>query len=98
MLFIGPSDPVTVTSATLGEAVANYNEYHRPMATATVMEIDTDGFAVRFEGPFCRMCCDYDYFEDLIYELPDYERETLEIAAINYVGDETFTVEYACRS
>lgn len=82
----------------LFEAIENYNEYHSPMATARMLESDRDGFAVRFEGPFCRMCCDYDYFEDLVYELPDIQREKIDITAINYGGDETFSVEYSIRS
>lgn len=86
-----------VASGRLEDAIAAYNEYHSPMATAELATIRDDGFVVRFEGPFCRMCCDYDYFEDLIYELPDHgiDESTVDIATIDYEGEESFRVEYA---
>ncbi|MFU8869452.1 hypothetical protein [Natronococcus sp.] len=70
------------------------------MATATVVGSTDDSFTVQFEGPFCRMCCDYDYFEDLRYELTEYgvAVDAIKIADITYRGDETFLVEFADRS
>lgn len=88
-----------ISSDTLERAIETYNEYRSPMATADLLEADRETFLVRFEGPFCRMCCDYDYFEDLRYELDEYgvDPETLEVADIEYVGEETFAVTFASR-
>ncbi|AGB37811.1 hypothetical protein [Natronococcus occultus] len=89
-----------VSAETLEDAITTYNEYRSPMATATAVDSTADSFEVRFEGPFCRMCCDYDYFEDLRYELAEYgvAVDAIEIVDIGYRGDETFFVEFADRS
>lgn len=89
-----------VSSAILEDAIATYNRYRSPMATAELLEARLDAFVVRFTGPFCRTCCDYDYFEDLIYELDEYGEDptTIAVAEIEYAGDETFVVEFATRS
>ncbi|WP_049921196.1 hypothetical protein [Halopiger djelfimassiliensis] len=88
-----------VSPAVLEAAIGAYNEYHSPMATAELVDSTADAFAVRFEGPFCRMCCDYDYFEDLIYELTEYGVDSAAVAVeeIEYDGDETFLVEYVVQ-
>lgn len=86
-----------VSSVILERAIETYNEYRSPMATAELLEAGSDTFVVRFEGPFCRMCCDYDYFEDLIYELDEYgvDPAALEVAEIEYAGEERFVVTFA---
>lgn len=89
-----------VSIAALEDAISVYNEYRSPMATAELAAFSEDWFVVRFAGPFCRSCCDYDYFEDLIYELGalGVDESSVVIAAIDYEGDETFRVEFAYRS
>lgn len=86
--------------AALPEAIDTYNEYRSPMATAESIGSTVETFTVRFEGPFCRMCCDYDYFEDLIYELSavGVDIHPIEIVDITYAGDETFVVEYSTQA
>ncbi|WP_227378506.1 hypothetical protein [Haladaptatus halobius] len=88
---------MSVSAEVLAAAIETYNEYRGSMATATLVDQDGDRFRVRFEGPFCRMCCDYDYFEDLIYELDEYgvNIDPLTIASIDHTGEETFVVEFA---
>ncbi|AFK21185.1 hypothetical protein E6P09_15255 (plasmid) [Haloferax mediterranei ATCC 33500] len=85
-----------VSAATLDEAIETYNEYRSPMATAELIDYAADTFVVEFEGPFCRMCCDYDYFEDLIYELAALGEEpsTIDISEISYEGTERFVVRF----
>lgn len=85
-----------VSPSALTEAIATYNEYRSPMAKAEFVNTTDDAFTVRFIGPFCRMCCDYDYFEDLVYELLDVgvDITAIEIADITYEGDQTFIVTY----
>ncbi len=80
----------------LDTAIGIYNRYRGSMATAELDNIDDTGFDVRFTGPFCRMCCDYDYFEDLRWELHalGIPASTMQIEDIEYLGDETFRVRY----
>ena len=89
-----------VSRVTIGEAIETYNEYRGSMATAELLEHAGDRFTVEFEGPFCRMCCDYDYFEDLSYELQaiDEDIASITITAISYEGGETFRVEYSTEA
>lgn len=86
-----------VSADTLDAAVGTYNAYRRPMVVATVADHDSRSFAVRFAGPFCRMCCDYDYFEDLVYELAALGEDpaAIDVAAVTYEGDERFLVEFS---
>lgn len=89
-----------VSAESLAEAVDVYNEYRSPMATVAVLYRTEDAFTVRFEGPFCRMCCDYDYFEDLIYELEAVGEDvrSIEVADITDDGAETVVVAYTTRA
>lgn len=86
-----------VSEAVLSAAIDIYNEYHGSMATATLIDQHEEGFRVRFQGPFCRMCCDYDYYEDLLYELTEYDVDIdpLRIVLIEQTDPETFVVEFA---
>lgn len=83
--------------ATLSEAIDLYNEYRGSMATATLLKATDRGFRVRFEGPFCRMCCRDTYFQDLRYDLEDcgVEPDRVRIEAIDRNGTDRFLVEYA---
>lgn len=89
-----------VSSTALTDAIRTYNEYRSPMANASLVDSTAETFTVRFEGPFCRMCCDYDYFEDLVYELlaVGVDIHPIEIADITYDGDERFVVQYSTRA
>lgn len=86
-----------VSRAAIGEAIETHNEYRGSMAAAELVGYAGERFEVEFEGPFCRTCCDYDYFEDLIYELKDIDEDaaSVTISDISYEGGETFRVEYA---
>lgn len=77
-------------------AVAAYNRYRRPMATAAVRSRARGSFTVRFDGPFATTCCRDDYFEDLIWEFPEFgvDPDRLRIAGITRLGRETFDVEF----
>ena len=88
-----------VSASLLHEAIGIYNDYRSPMATAELTSHEESVFRVRFDGPFCRMCCDYDYFEDLIYELDDLgtDAETVSITEIESVGPEAFVVDYRVK-
>lgn len=55
----------------LEEAVEEFNRYHGAEARAELVEVDEDGFTVRFKGYMCLTCGFYDYFEDLALEVHD---------------------------
>lgn len=88
---------VPVREPVLSAAIETYNEYRGSMATATVLGRSEDRFRVRFEGPFTRMCCDYDYVEDLLYELEDCRADIdpLTVASIDRVGPDAYVAEFA---
>ena len=89
-----------VSPVVLEEAIVTYNEYRSPMATAELLDHADGAFTVRFEGPFCRMCCDYDYYEDLIYELDALGEDIAAIVIRNITHEEgkRFVVEYTVES
>lgn len=88
---------VPVRESVLSSAVETYNEYRGSMATATVLGRSEDRLRVRFEGPFTRMCCDYDYVEDLLYELEDCgaDIDPLTVASIDRVDPDAYVAEFA---
>jgi hypothetical protein len=96
MLNVDPMTHHMVSPIVLDEAIVTYNKYRSPMATAELVDYAEDTFVIRFEGPFCQMCCDYDYFEDLIYELDALGEDlsSIDISEINYEGNEQFIVEF----
>ena len=53
----------------ISKAIDRYNHYRSPEATAKLVKVGNGEFIVDFEGPFCKSCGIYDFFEDLIYEL-----------------------------
>lgn len=58
-----------------------------------------DALVIRFGRSFCRMSCDYDYFEDLIYELDELDEDPplIAINEINYAENDKFSVKYTLR-
>lgn len=89
-----------VSPAVLEEAIETYNEYRSPMATAELVAYAEETCTVRFEGPFCRMSCDYDYFEDLIHEVDALggDPSSIDVREIDYLGDERYRVEFGLSS
>lgn len=80
----------------LRKAVAIYNEYRSPMATAELLGRSDESFTVRFSGPFCRTCCAYDYFEDLLWELDAFGLDPREFRVRDFIdeGPETYAVTF----
>ncbi|MFB6113954.1 MAG: hypothetical protein ABEJ58_07615 [Halodesulfurarchaeum sp.] len=89
-----------ISSDVLSRAIETYNEYRSPMASATLVRTTEEEFVVRFEGPFTRMCCDYDYFEDLVYELQEVgiDSSSVAVESVSYTEPETFVVEFDTTS
>lgn len=54
------------------KAIEEYNRYRAPEAYAEIENIKNKYFFVRFSGPFCKSCGVYDYFEDFIFFLKDF--------------------------
>jgi len=65
----------------IGKAVAEFNKYRSPEATAKPISVKEKSLSVEFTGPFCRTCGFRDYFEDfrLILEEKGLKTKTFEI-------------------
>lgn len=60
----------------LEKAIKEYNKYRSPEATAKLVSINKKSLRIKFTGPYCRSCGFYDYFEDFVYVLKDFEIES----------------------
>lgn len=75
------------------KAVRRYNRYRFPESKAELLTVDVGGFTVKFSGGFCSSCGLYDYFEDLLYAMPEGLRSNLFVEQVNGQG-EVFIVSY----
>lgn len=82
----------------ISKAIERYNRYRSPEATAKLVKAGNGEFTVDFDGPFCRSCGVYDYFEDLIYGLKDLSNIQAEITGFESTESETIRVNYTIRS
>jgi superoxide reductase len=57
--------------AMVGKAIAEFNKYRSPEATARLVSLKGNLLEVEFAGHFCRTCGFYDYFEDFVIALND---------------------------
>ena len=53
------------------EAVAEFNKYRSPEATAKLLGVQEKDFVISFMGSFCQSCGFYDYFDDYAIALED---------------------------
>lgn len=81
---------------TIDATLESYNRFRAPMATATLERLEAGGFIVTFEGPFCRMCCAYDYIDDLRWEFGEYgvDPTSVEIEDVGYRGGESYRARF----
>jgi hypothetical protein len=80
-------------------AIAVYNRYRSPEATAKLVGIKKDGFIIEFKGPFCQSCGMNDYFEDFIYELEKISRGCkVEMKAIEPAGPQSYRILYGFKN
>lgn len=70
------------------ENIDFFNKYHEPEAKAEYISYEDGIVSVRFSGPFCRSCGVYDYFEDIIQDVP------VKIIGYEENDDDSFTVKY----
>ncbi len=59
-------------SDVLGKAVSKYNKFRSSEVIAKILSVDEKLFEIEFNGPFCRTCGFYDYFEDMKVLLEDF--------------------------
>jgi len=77
------------------EAVANYNKYRSPEATAKLVKMGERSFKIEFSGSFCYGCGVGDYFEDFTYELRSIDsRVEANIKWFRQTSHESFLVEF----
>lgn len=53
------------------DAIKEYNKYRAPEAVARLFEWKRNKVKIKFEGPFCKSCGFYDYFDDFKILLKD---------------------------
>jgi len=84
------------------KAIANYNKFRSPEATAKLISLEKNRFTVQFSGPFCYSCGLDAYFEDFIYKLYQLasNRFSVEITQIRQTSPESYDVQYKvlCKS
>ena len=75
-----------------------YNRYRSPEATAKLLKLEEDGFAIEFEGSFCQSCGVQDYFEDFVYELKGLNNNVeAEIQEIEQTSPRSFKVHFVVK-
>jgi len=75
-----------------------YNRYRSPEATAKLLKLEENGFAIEFEGSFCQSCGVQDYFEDFVYELKSLNNNVeAEIREIEETSPRSFKVRYTVK-
>lgn len=82
----------------ISKAIERYNHYRSPEVTAKLVKAGNEAFIVDFDGPFCKSCGIYDYFEDLIYELKDLSDIQAELTGFESTESETIRVVYTIRT
>ena len=76
-------------------AIEVYNRYRSPMAIAKLVDMEKDGFIIKFEGAFCLGCGVRDYFEDFIYEFKNLnENFRVKIKETEQFGPQSYRVHY----
>ncbi len=63
-------------------AVIKFNKYRAPEAKAKLLGLNKKYFTIKFYGPFCASCSVYDYFEDILYQMPEKFRSNFNIQEI----------------
>ncbi|MCD6105999.1 MAG: hypothetical protein J7J79_01355 [Thermoplasmata archaeon] len=53
------------------KGVQIYNRYRSPKFRAELLGLEGRKIRVKFEGPFCRTCCFWDWVEDYAYFLEE---------------------------
>ncbi len=79
---------------TIRHAIASFNRYRSPEATAEFIRFDNNELVVRFSGSFCHTCGVYDYFEDLIFELNPTGPISLDMVDFEREEGDSFLVRY----
>lgn len=76
-------------------AIDNYNKYRAPESNAKLETIKNGYALLKFSGPFCKSCGVYDYFEDFIFFLKDFNLDG-EIKYVKRLNDD-FIVKFLIR-
>lgn len=80
----------------LTEAIEEFNKYRVPEIEARLISHSEASFEIEFTGTFCETCGFYDYFEDFVILLEEFELMA-EIAEIKEI-DEGALVEFKVKS
>jgi len=79
------------------KGVEKFNRYRSPEATASIVDIKGDKIEVKVNGPFCRTCGFYDYFDDLRIELESSTGINFEIEDVNEESEDSYIVKFVLK-
>ena len=79
------------------KAIAMYNRYHSPEATARLIECKDDELLGEFEGSFCQTCGAYDYLEDFVYELKNFVDANVKMVDVEQTNVDSYRARYTFR-
>ncbi|HIQ13938.1 MAG TPA: hypothetical protein EYH44_06115 [Thermoprotei archaeon] len=68
------------------KAIEEYNRYRGVEAKAKILYLDKDILRVEIRGSFCETCGYYDWIEDIVYILRDYDIDS-ELIRVNELDD-----------
>jgi hypothetical protein len=82
----------------LRKAIALYNRYRSPEATAKLVSVTPDIVTVVFSGSFCYSCGVLDYIEDFIHEFKILtDKMELKILKTKQTSPRSFEVDYRVK-
>ena len=79
------------------KAIAMYNRYHSPEATARLIGCKDDELLVEFGGSFCQTCGAYDYLEDFAYELKNFVDANVKMVHVEQTNVDSYRARYTFR-
>jgi hypothetical protein len=80
------------------KAIALYNRFRSPEATAKLVSVSPENVTVAFSGSFCYSCGVLDYIEDFIHEIKLLsDKVELKIGKTRQTSMRSFEVDYRVK-
>jgi hypothetical protein len=82
----------------VGKAVALYNRFHSPEATAKIVRVTLESVTIAFSGSFCYSCGVMDYLDDFIHQFKILtDKAELKVDHTRQVNPRTFEADYKVK-
>lgn len=82
----------------VGKAVALYNRFHSPEATAKIVRVTLELVTVSFSGSFCYSCGVMDYLDDFAHQFKVLtDKAELKVDRTRQVNSRTFEADYRVK-